>query len=165
MVSDKKQHPLVGAFFLFLGLIFLILGIYLMYSDYSLLKSWKQVKAVVINYSDEIDYDSDNILYSTPFFLSYPPCLDYMYSINGPTYNGSYCSSSRSTKEEIEKFIKRYHPGSSIDVLVDPKDPQNSRVKDDVNPFNWANLMIVGMGVLSMLVGAISTYLSSSRRS
>lgn len=148
--NDLSQ--VLGLFILlFVGLGFLIAGIFFIYSDYSVLKSWKPIKAIVVNSFVESDYDSDG-------YLTYFPCVNYKYTFKEITGTGLWCNYSSSDEQSTQKMLTRYFPGSGIDILVDQKKPQNSRVKSDINPFNEVNLIFTGFGVVFTICSAAAIY-------
>lgn len=151
MSSNYLKVLLGPTIFLFIGLIFFSAGIYFIYSDYEAIKSWKQIKANVLNSSIQSDYDLD-------WYVYYIPHITYTYSFKGAKHNGSCCEYSSiyssGEKKYVENFVNRYPTGSGIDILFDPKEPQKSKVKGDVNPFNEINLVFAGFGAAFVLVGA-----------
>jgi hypothetical protein len=53
----------------------------------------------------------------------------------------------------MEELSKKNSQGSVARLYVNPDDPNQSRLADDLNPFNLLNMMFMGMGGLFALLG------------
>lgn len=148
MLDSRIVGPLM---FLFIGIIFFGVGASFMYGDYAALKYWKIIKAQVTDSYIENDIDSDG-------YAIYYPHITYKYNFKGQTYTGSCCDDYYEDTSSISKLVKRYHAGVGIDIVVDPNNPGSARVKEFIKPFNLFNIVFVGLGAISAIIGAYSIY-------
>lgn len=88
---------------------------------------------------------------------AYEPSIEYEYHYNGKAFRstrwsfGNFCSGGQSHAELI---TARYHAGSTVNVMVNPKDPAQAVLEYGWRGLKWAlgltGLIFVGGGVLSI---------------
>lgn len=145
-VNYQGKNSKGGAIvFALVGLVFFGVGVAFMYNDYIAL-SWLKMNGEV-TYSDMgREYDSDS---GTMFSAD----IEYQYEYNDKTYKGHCCGYSTSDFTSIQRLVDSNAVGEIAGILVNPGDPYQSRLKEDVNPFNLFYLIFAGMGALFALIG------------
>ncbi len=145
-VNYQGKNSKGGAImFVLVGLVFFGVGVAFMYIDYIAL-SWLKMNGEV-TYSDmSMEYDSDS---GTTFSAD----IEYQYEYNDKTYKGHCCGYSTSDFTSIQRLVDGNAVGEMAEILVNPSDPYQSRLKEDVNPFNLFYLIFAGMGALFALIG------------
>lgn len=125
--------PGYAKFFIFIsvvaGLYLIFQGAYSIYSDYTILTTWKHADAVVTYY----DINFVREWYDTKG-SSQIVNLSYTYPYDGNTYSGHCCgnevaSSLVQFEGEVGGTLKGDIIGSKVEILVNPDAPSQSRVR------------------------------------
>jgi hypothetical protein len=132
------------------GLIFLAVGSWMAYSDY-VATTWNVIQGDITHSTVGVEYD-----YSDEDIDHFAD-IKYEYQFQGQKYSGSCCK-WRSDKFIVQGFVDKYIAGSESELYVNPQAPNESRLKDDVNPFGWFNLIFIALGLLIVLAGAIQLF-------
>ena len=122
-LKEETLHPstginvghVVGLTFMGIGAIMLALVAYFVYSNYQFTKHAVTVKAKVINYTSYESRDSDGGGLTTMF----TPTFQYPYKGKLYTYKSTTSTSNKS-----------YEIGETVEVLIDPDDPENILIPD-----------------------------------
>jgi hypothetical protein len=114
------------------SLVFLSIGAYfLLYQDYDVMNNWKNISGTVTNSSvilvDSVSDSSDEM---------YGPHISYKYSFGNKSYSGHCCSASSNLPSLVQPIVDRNPIGKNVDVFVNPNNPYQSRLADDVNLFD-----------------------------
>ena len=109
-------------------------------------RSWPKVTGKVLDTSIE-DYW---IRYHQRFIL----VVNYEYTVDGNHYESDLWSFGQGNEFDSEQsaqaMAKSYHAGRSIDVYVDPRDPDNAVLQ----PGDWNS------GIALVLIGAVVTVMA-----
>ncbi|MCX6773387.1 MAG: DUF3592 domain-containing protein [Candidatus Micrarchaeota archaeon] len=152
-MSPKIAYPLM----IVLGLLFLVGFSYLAYNDYTASSTWKSVNAVVDHSNLMIikNTGSDNSRYM------FQANISYRYTIDGTEHSGHCCSSSSSDNVGVQSMVDRNSAGKTAEVLVNPSNPSESRLKEDTSPINMFIEMIVALLGLGMMIAGIKKAMSN----
>ncbi|VVC02543.1 Uncharacterised protein [Candidatus Bilamarchaeum dharawalense] len=129
----------------FVGLIFFVIGGYWIVSDILIQKNWRLASAQITFSDYTSDYDSDG--------SSYWPDIQYTYTFNSNSYSGDCCSTAMDNPDDAEKFTKSNYAGKTVKIYVNPSNPSESRLKDDLHPFSILNVFFAAFGAIFIIVG------------
>ncbi len=131
--------------FVVVGLAIAGFGAYLIYSESQITGAWDKSGATVTYSNLSVDRDSDG--------TTYQPDIEYAYHAGGKEYTGHCCGLGTGNAGEMQKIVDKNAKGRVVDVYVNPEDPYESRLADDVKPFNVLHLALAGFGALFALIG------------
>lgn len=147
-----KGNPLVAVI---AGLIFFVIGAYLSYAEFAA-TTWDLANGTIQYSKVASEYYSDGTMYRAD--------IKYSYNYSGKNYIGNCCSISSSSSSDAQRFVGSHETGQTTDVYVNPTDPYQSRLKDDVNPFEILYIAFMGIGGLVALFGAYLTFKSMRQK-
>jgi len=139
------EKPISSLIVVIVGLLFFGIGFWLFLSDYTA-TGWETVDGTVTHSSVLQVRDSDGD-------LMYKADIRYGYAYGGDSYTGYCCGYSTSDHWAMEELSRRNSEGSSAELYVNPDQPHQSRLKEDVNPFGLFQLAFMGMGGLVVILG------------
>jgi hypothetical protein len=80
--------------------------------------------------------------------------ISYTYTIDGKAYAGHCCSSSSSDNSGIQSMVDRNSAGKTAEIMVNPSNPYNSRLKEDISPLMmFVEIIVALIGLVVMLYG------------
>lgn len=134
----------------FAGLFLLVVGAYIVYSDYSASTSWDTATAHVTGsfLSPETHTDRDGHKSTT-----YRPEINYSYSYGERSYSGHCCMVATSNRAEMQAIVDRNSVGAASNILVNPQNPSESKLKETVQPINLYGVLACIIGVVLLAVG------------
>lgn len=122
--------PRVGGLLLIVfGLLFFAIGAYMAYGDYTASSTWKPADATV-TYS-HLDISKRTSDSGTKYMFE--PKITYTYTFNGAAHSGSCCGWSSSDNAEAQRMVDRNAVGKTAQILVNPANPSESRLAEDVS--------------------------------
>ncbi|MFH1785124.1 MAG: DUF3592 domain-containing protein [Candidatus Micrarchaeota archaeon] len=136
--------------FVLFSMAFFLVGIYMVFSEVLIQKTWQQIHANVESSYVESDYDPDGSYYW--------PVIEYSYRYNGKNYEGSCCQNSFFDNDEAEEFVTNTIGNERIEIYINPNNPSESRLKDDLHPFNIANMVVLAIGALLTISSLVHLY-------
>ncbi|MDO8554612.1 MAG: DUF3592 domain-containing protein [Candidatus Micrarchaeota archaeon] len=129
-----------------IGVCLLVLAGYLIYSDVSAQNNWTTVSGTITQ--------SDVRTVPGKHGPQFSPRIHYTYIINGKTYGGDCCSSHTSQdKSDIQKVVDRNSINTTVNVLIDPNDPTQSKLKEETTPFASLNILALVAGLIFTFAG------------
>ncbi len=127
---------------LLIGLAFVAIGAWLMYSDY-VASTWNPVEGRII--SSAVATISPEGVYGR---TTYQADIQYGYSVGGKEYTGSCCQEVSTNAGDAGEMVNKHSPNDTAQIMVDPNDPNQSKLTDDIQPSNWVHIMMILVGVL-----------------
>jgi hypothetical protein len=138
---EVKGSP---AFAIIIGLVFFSIGAFFSYSEY-VTTTWDIVDGTIDHSKVAVKSDSDGTMYRAD--------VKYSYNYGGKDYLGNCCSISSSFSGDAQSFVDTHKSGETTDLYVNPDDPSQSRIKDDVNQFEFLYVVFMLVGGLTVLFG------------
>ena len=146
----RGKQPLIKyavLVFPFIGLIFLGAGIYLIQHDIAA-QGWDDVPAIVtLSKLHAMGSAAD-------FDRKYEARIEYVYNYKGREYIGNDRLSGSTNKMTI--MVNEHPVNGTVAVKVDPKEPEESRLKADIDPFS--NVICAGFGAIFTIGGFVLAY-------
>jgi len=155
---------LVGGIFTLVGLVLLGVAGWAGNRQYTILKSWPTVEAVVTksqvthSQSHDIDRSTDTTMYEA--------AIEFRYTLNGKEYATPATSGySSSSYTEMKRQADAYPPGTRHRVRYNPADPNDIRYNAGYTfGFFFLPVLLGGMGIVFGGLGVLFLYLSRSER-
>lgn len=148
----RGKQPLIKyavLVFPFIGLLFFSIGIYLIRNDI-VAQGWDEVSAIVtLSKLHALGSAAD-------FNRKYEARIEYVYNYKGREYIGNDRLSGSINKMAI--MVNEYPVNGTVAVKVDPKEPEESRLKADIDPFSIAHVICAGFGAIFTIGGFILAY-------
>ncbi len=150
---------LVGTIFFCVGLLLLAVAGWSGNRQYTILKSWPEVQAEVVN-SQLVHYrdSKGNAMYK--------PAIDFRYRVDGKEYTVPSSSNySSSSYDEMKGKVDTYAPGTRHPIRYNPADPRDMRFEVGYNfGFFFLPVLFGGMGIVFTGVSIALLYASRSER-
>ncbi len=145
--EDVKHFP--WKVFMFVGiavpLVFILLGGYFIYQDYTRGKTWTDASATVTRSEIVESYGDSGLMYS--------PVVEYSYTVNDAAYKGSLGNwGSTSLRSSVEKIVNKYQVGSGVTIKVNPNDSSASTLPGEISII-WYIFLIAGVVFMIIFVG------------
>ena len=138
--------------FAVVGLILVLIGVYFYYNDTATLRDWKLVKGEVTKSQIKSPLMQGGS-------LAYTADIDYNYAYQGKKYYSKPYTYGSSDYDRWKTIVDNNPVGSHANVLVDPASPENSVLKDSIQPMNWLNTALIIAGVIGIITGLFATYM------
>ncbi|MBI5152055.1 DUF3592 domain-containing protein [Candidatus Peregrinibacteria bacterium] len=133
-----------------ISLIFVCVGALPIYRNYIRNAQWNAVPAIIIN--SEISRHLSGTSGTT-----YGANIEYEYVINGKKYFGAYDSLSSNFSSYANKLLDKYSQGAQIIVKVNPNDPTESALQENID---WFWYLFLGVGTILMVIfGAVGIFM------
>lgn len=155
---ESNPYPIVPGIFLAIGVILLLIIFGLRWADLRLIRRWRRIMGTVVHAGLNRAKDSEG----TPM---YEIEIEYEYTVEGQTYRGSRMRSfdrnySSSSAQEIEGTIAGLKAGGPLELVYNPRHPEDSMVVRQFTPlstqvlFAFFAVVFVAAGLIWLLVGA-----------
>lgn len=142
MYNKSISRNLFNIFFIFLGLIFFIIGIFiLIYPQLKEKRCTESVVAKVVeNIKDRSYYSDDN---NFTRFVTYRPVFEFEY--NGQNYNIQSNTSSNPPAFDV---------GEKVELKINPDNPIDFYAPSD-RTFTFVGLIFIGIGLIFVAIGIV----------
>ncbi|MBI4261962.1 DUF3592 domain-containing protein [Candidatus Uhrbacteria bacterium] len=125
-------------------LIFVLLGGYFIYQDYTRSNTWADASATVTRSEIIESYGDSGLMYS--------PVVEYTYTVNDTVHKGSLGNwGSTSLRSSVENIVNKYQVGATVPVKVDPNDPSASALPGEIS-IVWYIFLIAGIAFMIIFV-------------
>lgn len=142
-----------GVVFTGLSLLFLAIGVYIVYKQERALRSYEPTEATVV----ETDIDTDrSSAGSRPRKVVYQPVVEYRYHVDGKAYTTGNVypggTSSGDDRDSAESVISDYRQGETVTAHYDPANPDDAYLmkQRELTKFLFV-VMPLGFLVMSLL--------------
>lgn len=141
-----EKHVMASVAVIFFGIIFLSVGAYFIYSEYSAANGWAKETASV---------GKSEVLKKSYFGdREYRADIDYSYVYGGKEYIGNCCMNfATGDLEYVQRIVSAHPEGSAMEIFVNPENPFESRPAFSLNPFDLFNMAFAGAGLITVIAG------------
>lgn len=81
--------------------------------------------------------------------------VKYEYTVRNIKYTGDRFNISQGSVGNAKEIVKRYRPGTTVDVIYDPTDPHSSAlIRDSI----FVPIFVIAVGTIFLLFGSFASF-------